>query len=625
MTDASNVDFECTIDGVGGNYPTSISIMDDELFTATFSYDFPVGVTPASCDVTDASGNSTTVSFDVEVFDVTDPVFTFVPPAVTTEAVDPAGTPVTILDATATDVFDVTVTNDAPALFLLGETTITWNATDANGNSATATQLITIVDDTAPEFTFVPADVDEESDGPGPLGTAVDIGLATATDLFVVTVTNNAPDLFPLGQTPVTWTATDANDNFVTATQLVTVTDGTDPEFTFVPADVVTESDGPSGTAVDIGLAEATDLFAVTIGNDAPALFLLGTTTVTWTATDANDNFVTATQLVTVTDGTDPVFTFVPPAVSTESAGPAGTAVVIGQAVASDLFDVTVSNDAPAVFLLGTTTVTWTATDDNGNTATAIQLVTVTDNTDPVFTFVPPAVTTESAGPAGTAVAIGQATASDAFAVTITNNAPALFPLDPTTVIWTATDANGNFSTAAQLVTVTDTTAPVFTFVPPAVTADASGPAGTAVDIGQATATDLFDVIVSDDAPAMFLLGITTVTWTATDENGNSVAATQSVTVADNTAPEVTAPDVELSADYFDPMDPDWASIPDFASNVTAFDTFDDEITDISCTRDVPQTDPDLTATDFEFNDEPYSITCTAEDSAEILVLDRSC
>ncbi|NHM05588.1 hypothetical protein, partial [Flavobacterium celericrescens] len=40
----------------------------------------------------------------------------------------------------------------------------------------------------------------------------------------------------------------------------------------------------------------------------------------------------------------------------------------------------------PAVFPLGTTTVTWTVVDGSGNTATATQLVTVTDVVVPTIT-----------------------------------------------------------------------------------------------------------------------------------------------------------------------------------------------------------------------------------------------
>ncbi|MGH8612604.1 MAG: hypothetical protein ACREYF_11370, partial [Gammaproteobacteria bacterium] len=72
-------------------------------------------------------------------------------------------------------------------------------------------------------------------------------------------------------------------------------------------------------------------------------------------------------------DTTPPVFEFVPPAVTVSNC----RSPDIGQARASDLCGVKVTNDAPTVFPLGTTTVTWIARDPSGNTATARQLVTV--------------------------------------------------------------------------------------------------------------------------------------------------------------------------------------------------------------------------------------------------------
>jgi len=50
-------------------------------------------------------------------------------------------------EATATDAVDAipTITNDAPEVFLLGDTTVTWTATDDSGNFATATQVVTII------------------------------------------------------------------------------------------------------------------------------------------------------------------------------------------------------------------------------------------------------------------------------------------------------------------------------------------------------------------------------------------------------------------------------------------------------------------------------------------------
>ena len=54
--------------------------------------------------------------------------------------------------ATIDDIIDDSpiITNDAPTVFPLGETIVTWTATDSSGNSASTTQTITVVDTTAP-------------------------------------------------------------------------------------------------------------------------------------------------------------------------------------------------------------------------------------------------------------------------------------------------------------------------------------------------------------------------------------------------------------------------------------------------------------------------------------------
>jgi len=137
-------------------------------------------------------------------------------------------------------------------------------------------------------------------------------------------------------------------------------------------------------------------------------------------------------------------------------------------------------------------------------------------------------------------VTLGTATATDIFGATVTNDAPANgFPLGTTTVTYTATDGNGLQTTGTQTVTVSDTTAPVLT-VPANVSIEANAVLST-VAIGTATATDIFALTVTSDAPATYPLGTTVVTWTATDVNGNVSTGTQNVTVVDTTAPTVTA------------------------------------------------------------------------------------
>ena len=91
---------------------------------------------------------------------------------------------------------------------------------------------------------------------------------------------------------------------------------------------------------------------------------------------------------VKVQDTTPPVIV-APPAVTVECSGPTGQAVALGTPITSDVCDpsLTVSSDAPALFPLGTTIVTWKATDDAGLMATATQAVVVEDTTPPEITL----------------------------------------------------------------------------------------------------------------------------------------------------------------------------------------------------------------------------------------------
>lgn len=115
-----------------------------------------------------------------------------------------------------------------------------------------------------------------------------------------------------------------------------------------------------------------------------------------------------------------------------------------------------------------------------------------------------------------------------------TNNAPATFPVGVSTVVWTATDANGNSSATTQLVTVNlvDTLPPVITV--PADVYTTTYTSQATVDIGTATAEDNIDgvVAVSNNAPAAFPVGVTTVTYSSSDSAGNTSTATQQVYVS---------------------------------------------------------------------------------------------
>ncbi|WP_338790139.1 BspA family leucine-rich repeat surface protein [Bernardetia sp. MNP-M8] len=106
----------------------------------------------------------------------------------------------------------------------------------------------------------------------------------------------------------------------------------------------------------------------------------------------------------------------------------------------------------------GTTVVTWTFDDGNGNISTANQNVIITDTQLPTITA-PSNVTANTDLGICTAsnVTLGTPTGTDNCTTpTFTNDAPSVFPIGTTTVIWTADDGNGNTVTANQTVTISD-------------------------------------------------------------------------------------------------------------------------------------------------------------------------
>ncbi|MDH3452583.1 MAG: HYR domain-containing protein, partial [Gammaproteobacteria bacterium] len=328
------------------------------------------------------------------------------------------------------------------------------------------------------------------------------------------------------------------------------------------PADMQEEASSPL-TVLNLGQATATGGDGTyAFSHDGPqGGFPLGAAMVNWTVTDGTGAQDTGMQAVLVSDTTAPTLT-APPDIQTLSTG-ATTMVDIGTATLSDLVDPNpaLTNDSPANgFPMGTTGVTWTATDASGNVSMAMQMITIA-MADPgaLALTAPGPITMEATGPA-TAVMLGAAMASGGEPpITITNDAPAGgFPLGATTVTWTAVDAAMISATAAQVVTITDTTAPSIT-APADVTADQdAGGGNTVVNLGAPAFSDLVDPnpMVSNDAPANgFPVGTTTVVWTAMDASTNSANDVQFVTINPLTAELCSAMVAEFVNTIYPMMD----------------------------------------------------------------------
>jgi gliding motility-associated-like protein len=183
-------------------------------------------------------------------------------------------------------------------------------------------------------------------------------------------------------------------------------------------------------------------------------------------------------------------------------------------------------------------TRTYTITDCGGLSTRLVQTITVIDTMPPVFAEALPAnITVECSAVIPAAVTL---TATDNCStaivtyneVRINGNCSGSYQLQRT---WTANDACGNKTTHMQVVTVADTTAPVFdeplpaatveadcSTIPPAVTLTATDNCGT-------TTVDYNETKVDGSCSSKYSL---IRTWTASDNCGNQNTYTQTINVS---------------------------------------------------------------------------------------------
>jgi hypothetical protein len=423
-----------------------------------------------------------------------------------------------------------------------------WTATDDCGNSITVSQVIHVVDTTAPTLVGVPANVTVEC---GQVPSAPFVSATDACDQdpnvsFNQVATQGCPYTITR-----TWTATDACGNSSTLVQVITVVDTTAPVLSGVPANataecsaipapaVVTAQDVCAG-ALDVVFEESN-----VAGDDCTYSIVR-----TWTAEDECGNEVSASQTITVVDTTNPWFNNVP--ANTTAECDAIPAVV--DVTASDLCDdnVTVAfsqtQTAGCPYVI---TRTWVATDDCGNSVTATQLINVIDTTAPVLSSYPADMTYECGDIIPAALVL---TATDnCFTATVS--------FDENTIpqecgyiierIWTATDVCGNVETHTQLVYVLDETSPVITGVPADITIECDDEIPAPIQLWATDNCDgtiavtTNDVILDQDCFYQIKRY-----YNAIDACGNMTSIPQIITIVDVTAPVLAQPtDLTVACD----------------------------------------------------------------------------
>jgi gliding motility-associated-like protein len=557
-----------------------LSIVNDFTGTSDASGVYPIGNTTVVWTVTDIHNNVSTCSMTITVVDNQVPYVTCPSDITVNNDLILCGAQITVDQPVVSDncgiatiVNNYNNTDNATDFYNVGTTTVIWTITDIHGNVSTCSMNITVIDNENPAITC-PADITVSNDD-----NACDADITVTQPIIsdnclVATLVNdyngtdNASDNYPVGTTLVTWTVTDIYGNNSSCTMSITVVDDEAPEVT-CPSDITVNNDlGVCEALVTIDLPISSDECGIlTVVNDyngtenASDVYPVGTTTVTWTITDINGNVSNCSTNITVVDNEVPSITCPADITQQNDLGVCGALVIVPVPVIFDncgtstlVNNYTGTDNATAVYPVGTTTLCWTITDIYGNSTTCCSAVTVNDAEIPSI-FCPENVSiTNEAGVCNAVVIVDAPVVSDNCGIASvvnningTTNASGTYPVGTTIVVWTVTDIHGNINTCEMTVTVLDSELPSITCPEDITVNNDQGECGAVLSVPTPFATDNCSIssITNDytgtsDATGFYPSGTTTVNWTALDEAGNSISCTMTITVVDIENPVVT-------------------------------------------------------------------------------------
>ncbi len=267
-------------------------------------------------------------------------------------------------------------------LFSHGINTVTYTATDSAGNVSTCTFKVTLKDVTKPTIVggcplaiTLAADAQCQAKYTLPVKTATDNCGGS-----VPVVSSYTIDIFPIGSTPVTYTATDASGNTASCFFTVIVQDTMSPAFQGCPIVVSGTKNSSCETTVDLPKLTVTDNCSKDIQYESSSPdntdFPLGETIVTYTAVDDADNSTTCVFKVVVSNAESPEIEDCPGTITENATAAEPDSVAVAwvephaTVACGKVKDVEKSHESGSKFPVGKTTVTYTFWDEGEKSST---------------------------------------------------------------------------------------------------------------------------------------------------------------------------------------------------------------------------------------------------------------
>ncbi|NRA52413.1 MAG: hypothetical protein HRU12_25070, partial [Phaeodactylibacter sp.] len=589
-----------------------------------------VGNNQVTLTVTDANGNSSSCVATVTVEDNIAPealcqnttvqlasngVGVLTPAAVNNGSSDACGIDTVYLDQTTFGCGDI------------GIQTVILTIVDENGNSSTCNAEVTIEDNIGPDALCQNVTVQLDATGNGTLTPAqVDNGTNDACGISGLFLSEDTFSCDDVGPNTVTLFATDTHGNGGTCTATITVVDNVAPEALCQDLTVALDAGGTGNIQaieVDNGSSDACGIDNLALDITSFGCDQVGINPVVLTVTDVNGNVDSCTAIITVEDNTAPEALC--QAVTVQLDG-TGTGVLnpadmdAGSSDACGIANLSVSQGTFSCEEVGTTLITLTVTDVNGNLDSCTALITIEDNVVPIALCQDAVVQLNADGvgllsPADVDGGSGGACGVDNLV--LSEDTFDCADLGPNFVTLIVIDINGNASTCLSTVTVEDNVAPNALCQDITVQLDADGLVSLTaaqVDSNSFDACGIDSISIDDTTFDCDDVGPNAVTLTVTDINGNAGTCSALVTIEDNVAPETLCQDivVQLDADGLAAIDGN--QIDNGSDDACGIATLSVDITSFDCSDVGPNTVV-LTATDVNGNSDTCSALVTIADT----------
>ncbi|MEZ5360644.1 MAG: HYR domain-containing protein [Candidatus Zixiibacteriota bacterium] len=425
------------------------------------------------------------------------------------------------------------------ATFQIGESPVFCLARDALGNVDTCWFTITVIDTQSPQV-VCPADTIVASRP----------GACSAIVQYVADVIDNCPETyawcnpapgynFPIGETTVHCTATDAAGNTDTGSFTVTVVDAEPPTID-CPGDILINNEtGLCGgyLSYEPTISDNCSGVSYTMTPASGSYLTIGEHPVQIIAADAAGLADTCSFLAIVVDAERPVITCPDTIRATAAAGECGSLVSFSADAEDNCQGINFIYSPPAgsYFPVGTSPVRAIAVDTYGNADTCMFTVIVADTVAPVITVPDLAYGPADSGQCGAVITFDITAEDNCTATQITAEPPSgsYFEIGETTVVATASDAFGNSVSDSFTVFVYDIQKPIVTCPGETSLLSDSGYYGAflSFDFDVTDNCDSVYAIAEPPSGSLFLAGVTEVHVIGIDKTNNRDTCSFLVTV----------------------------------------------------------------------------------------------